>query len=59
MNTKKDYIAPAIEIAEIETESLMLASSGELDQVGTGDGTAGKGPELANNRRSDWGNLWN
>lgn len=58
MKTKMNYIAPAIEIAEIETESLMLTASGETGETGTGEGTAGNGPDMVNNRRGGWGNLW-
>ena len=56
---KKTYMAPMIEVVEFETESLMLTASSEIGEVGTGGGTAGNGPDLANERRGAWGNLWN
>ena len=55
----KQYIAPITEVVEIETPQLMLTISGEQDGVGTGSGSAGNGtPDLANDRRGRWGNLW-
>lgn len=59
MKTKMNYIAPAIDTVEIEAELLMLTTSGETGEAGTGSGSAGDGPELANDRRGSWGNLWN
>lgn len=56
---KKTYMAPMIEVVEFEPESLMLTASSEIGEVGTGGGTAGNGPDLANERRGAWGNLWN
>ena len=38
---KKQYIKPAIEIVEIELETLMLTASGEQANASTGSGTAG------------------
>lgn len=58
MENKKNYIAPTIYIVDVETESMMLTASGEIDNVGTGSGTAGNGPELADKRRGSWGDLW-
>lgn len=59
MSIKKNYIAPSIEVVEVEYESLMTTTSGEMGNVGIGGGNAGNGPELANDRRGSWGNLWN
>ena len=58
MNIKKNYIAPSIEVVEVEYESLMTTASGETGNTGVGGGNAGNGPELAKDRRGSWGNLW-
>lgn len=55
---KKRYMAPTIEIAELETEALMIIASGETDKEGTGSGDAEGGPALSNRRRGRWGDLW-
>ena len=62
---KKNYVKPAIEMIEINVNS-MLASSpggstseGEGGDTGLGGGTAGDGPELSNRYRSNiWGTEW-
>ena len=63
---KKIYIAPQVEIVEIENEAMMLsvsADKGGLDgtnfggQAGSSTGTVPK-PADANERRGSWGNLW-
>lgn len=59
MDLKKNYVAPSIEILEVEFESLMTTASAETGGTGTGSGFADGGPELANDRRREWGNLWN
>ena len=60
MNMKKQYVAPIINIVEIEHEALMLTASSEQSNVGTGSGTAGNDtPDLSNRHRGTWGNLWN
>ena len=56
---KKLYMAPAIEMVVLETESQMMTVSGETDNVGTGSGDAEGGPGMANERRGGWGDLWN
>lgn len=50
---KKQYIAPAMEIAEIEMVSMMAASK---PNIGFEDGEGGE--ILSNDRRGSWGNLW-
>lgn len=56
---KKYYVKPAIEAIEVQHEALMMTVSGEQDNVGTGDGTAGDDtPGLSRERRGSWGNLW-
>ena len=59
---KKRYIAPQMEVLELETTQLMLTASGETGSAGTGGTVGGSGdgtPDLAPNRRGTWGNLWN
>ena len=51
---KKKYIAPAMEIVEIEVVS-MLAASNEL---GVFDEETGADAVMSNRRRGTWGNLW-
>ena len=58
IDMKKIYVVPSIEVVEVEHESLMLTASGETDSAGVGSGTAGNGPDLANERRGTWGDLW-
>ena len=52
---KKQYIAPTMEIAEIEMVSMMAASK---PGIGVGDGDADAGEAWSNDRRGSWGNLW-
>ena len=57
---KTEYIKPSIDVVEVATESLMLSSSTETDSENSGQGS-GSGmdtPDLSNNRRGSWGNLW-
>lgn len=56
---KQQYVKPAIESIEVQHEALMMTVSGEQDNVGTGNGTAGdETPGLSRGRRGSWGNLW-
>ena len=48
---KKTYIAPTVEITEIETVA-MLAASIVIDRENEGT------EQLSNDRRGSWGNLW-
>ena len=48
---KKAYIAPQIEVLEIESVE-MMATSFELKEEG------GNEESLSNGRRGSWGNLW-
>ena len=50
---KKTYIAPAMEIVEIEMVS-MIATSG----IGVDSDHDGGYEQLSNRRRGTWGNLW-
>ena len=49
---KKTYIAPTVEITEIETVAMLAASIG----IDTNHG--GSDEQLSNDRRGTWGNLW-
>lgn len=53
---KETYIKPEIEIVKLETEPMMLMTSGE---VSIGDGEADGSDVLVGRRRGTWGNLWN
>ena len=52
---KKAYIAPQMEVIEIDTVQMLAASAEDIPVVGEGGG----GTEiLSNGRRGTWGNLW-
>ena len=59
---KKVYIAPAIEIVELETATILAVSG--LDTGDTLDGTSSGGNSTggmdaeSNRHRGTWGNLW-
>lgn len=53
-----NYVTPVVEVVELETETLMLTASSETGNAGTGSGNAGSGPELSNEHRGTWGDLW-
>lgn len=59
---KKTYIAPQMEIADIELVT-MIATSGTPEigivKPGTDEGSKGGTDILSNDRRGTWGNLWN
>ena len=50
---KKTYIAPEMEITEMESQVLMFSSSLNDDEVNTDT------DQQAGDRRGTWGNLWN
>ena len=52
---KKQYIAPEVEIAEIEMVSMLAASkfNGSVSDEETGDDAW-----MSNRHRGEWGNLW-
>ena len=52
---KKKYIAPAIEVVEVEV-TFMLAVSDEKPIGGNPETPPVE--ELSNGRRGEWGNLW-
>ena len=47
---KKTYIAPEMEVMNIETVEMMAASIAVVNEEG--------GEMLGNDRRGGWGNLW-
>jgi len=51
---KKQYIAPAMEVVEIEIVQMLAASP----EVGVGDGSVDADQAWTNRRRGSWGNLW-
>ena len=58
MKMKKIYIAPEMEVMEIENEALMISMSAP---GGDGPGYGGEATDKeadANGRRGEWGNLW-
>lgn len=59
---KKVYIAPTMEIAELEVAAIIASSmntGGSLPGTGYGgDDDSGKIEADANGRRGSWGNLW-
>ena len=57
---RKKYVVPAIDVVEVEMESLMLSNSTETDGANSGQGNGpGHGtPDLTNNHRGTWGNIW-
>ena len=60
MKMKKTYIAPAMEVMELEVETILMALSSQESLPGTswgGDSEGGKDAD-ANDRRGGWGNLW-
>lgn len=54
---KKEYIAPAIEVVEMDEICLVVGSLQDGGGMG-GDPTTPPTEELSNNRRGQWGNLW-
>lgn len=56
---KKTYIAPEMEVIEIENEIAMMALSADEALPGTSSGGEVSGEDAdANGRRGTWGNLW-
>lgn len=52
---KKQYIAPMMEAAEIEVQTMMAASGKVVDVY---DETTGEDAKMAGERRGSWGNRW-
>ena len=56
---KKKYNSPKANLVQLETEPMMIITSGEQDNVNVGDKpVGGKTPDLSGGRRGEWGNLW-
>lgn len=55
---KKTYIAPEIQVTEMEMESVLMSMS--APDLGVGDGGDSQGGQYgdANDRRGTWGSLW-
>lgn len=53
---KETYIKPEIEIVKLETEPMMLMTSG--GEVSIGYEEADESEVLVGRRRGTWGNLW-
>ncbi len=52
---KKTYIAPSMEIVEVESIMMIASSTPKIDVIVGGEG----GSEiLSTGRRGTWGNLW-
>ena len=49
---KKEYIKPEMVVEEILLESMMMSNSQTVNPDGPGK------PPRSNQRRGDWGNLW-
>lgn len=59
MIMKKKYNSPKANLVQLETEPMMIITSGEQDNVNVGDKpVGGKTPDLSGGRRGEWGNLW-
>ena len=58
--TKQQYIAPRMEVIELEVQETILVASGETDSTGTGGGppVGDETEDLSTTRRGTWGNLW-
>ena len=55
---KKAYIAPAMELMNIETVEMMATSSLNMYSDTEEVDTSGEGNQLGTGRRGSWGNLW-
>lgn len=53
---KKIYIAPSMEVTNIDSVSMIAAS---LNVYNTGVDTSKEGVQLGNKHRGEWGNIWN
>ena len=52
---KKLYIAPTMEVAELEIVEMLAASSPDFN---ISDETTDEDAVMSNDRRGEWGNLW-
>ena len=59
MKMKKIYVAPEMEVMELNIETLMLSMSAPGDGGPSWGGESNGGMDAdANGRRGEWGNLW-
>ena len=62
MKMKKIYIAPEMEVMEIDNEALMISMSAPggsgLDGTSPGGSMSGGSADANDRRRGSWGNLW-
>lgn len=59
MVNKKKYNTPIVLKYKLMSEPIMLVTSGETQSGQVGNGSAGnQSPDLVNESRSEWGNLW-
>ena len=52
---KETYIAPQMEVIEIDTVQMLASSKPE---IGVGEDEKDAGQAWSNDRRGTWGNLW-
>ena len=55
---RKVYIAPQMEIADIELVTMIATSAPKIDIVDPNDPNGSGSEILSNRRRGTWGNLW-
>ena len=59
---KKIYVAPEMEVMEIDNEALMISmsapSGGGLEGTSSGGTMSGGSADANDRRRGEWGNLW-
>ncbi len=55
---KKAYIAPAMELMNIETVEMMATSSLNMYSDSDTEVDTSEGNQLGTGRRGSWGNLW-
>lgn len=55
---KKKYIAPTMEVMDIESMVLMATSTPHIGIVDPNDPDGSGSDILSNKRRGQWGNLW-
>ena len=59
MVNKKKYDTPIALKYELMSDPIMLVTSGETQSGQVGNGSVGdESPDLVNENRSSWGNLW-
>lgn len=56
---KKAYIAPEMEVMNVETVEMMAQSFAVYSEDGDAVDTTVEGTQLGTGRRGTWGNFWN